>query len=253
MEEKEAKIRSLRGKYKDVLSPTIGLSDLFAEARKGTSYKTHRLLLELTAQLYNRMIELKLDYPKLAKLTDISESKLSTIFSCGHDVTIRDLIAVADALGYDLCVSLIDRMEEDDEDVYGSEKSKNKVKEVAVISPDFKERLSRLRKSCESFLGCQMNCHETWVMLGEVKGGEVFEIVDYYEAPCGNKIPVVDWEGWKCPVCRALLWTGRKEKVDDVNCYSEEIVPRCPRCGSPMEELPNGEYCPNCGWIDVDV
>ena len=39
-------------------------------------------------------------------------------------------------------------------------------------------------------------------------------------------------------------------------CYGyeeKEFTLKCPECGVELEILPNGEQCPKCGWIDIDV
>jgi len=77
------------------------------EARKGISYKTHYKLLKITSELYERMKEKGLNFSKIAKKLNVSRARISALFSCQHNVTLKTLIAVADALDCDLEIKLV--------------------------------------------------------------------------------------------------------------------------------------------------
>jgi len=85
--------------------------DAFTEAvkkaRKGISYKTHYMLLKITAQLYERMKEKGLNFSKIAQKLNVSRARISALFSCQHNVTLKTLIAVADALDCELEIKLV--------------------------------------------------------------------------------------------------------------------------------------------------
>jgi len=82
-------------------------NEILEEARKGVSYKTHKILLETTARLYERMKEKKLNFSKLAKKLGVSRARISALFSCEHNVNLKTLVAVADALDCDLEIKLV--------------------------------------------------------------------------------------------------------------------------------------------------
>lgn len=76
------------------------------EAREGLTYKTHYKLLEITHELYKKMKEKALNFSSIARKLNVSRARISALFSCQHNVTLKTLIAVADALDYEVEITL---------------------------------------------------------------------------------------------------------------------------------------------------
>ncbi len=122
-------------------------NEAIKEARKGISYKTHYMLLKITGKLYEIMKEKGLNYSKIAKKLNVSRARISALFSCQHNVTLKTLIAVADALDCDLEIKLIPREVEKQKEPknvifvknFEEEKQKYKLKRIKAYKDEKEE------------------------------------------------------------------------------------------------------------------
>ena len=79
------------------------------EVRNGTLYKTRRLISNIVRSFHAVMQEKSLNYAKLAKKLGVSRSRISALFACDRNVTLRTIVAVANALDCDVEVRIIPR------------------------------------------------------------------------------------------------------------------------------------------------
>lgn len=112
----------------------MSFDKVIKEARKGVSYKTHYKLLKITSELYELMKKKGLNFSRIAEKLNVSRARISALFSCQHNVTLKTLIAVADALDCDLEIKLVPRMLE-----------KQKRPKNVIFVEDFEEEKQRYR------------------------------------------------------------------------------------------------------------